>query len=255
MSRQPMFFLTKLERKVFFSLSDSFESVTAIASRAKEPRTSVAKALKSLEAIGFVSGKKVRDKNRHVYRREEMRKINESFEQIRSDILGKLAAEKTSLTFGEGVVVTAYSGREGVLEALYDMLALKKNERVYVIQGHDAAQAWVDFLGKEEVIKLQEKIKENELIMVSVRGENFKHHVRHHEDIVKTYLGRLSNAHVIPDKFFQEGVSVYSFKTSILFVDTKLRAAVYISNKNIALSLQKMIHFILEVTNRDAYIA
>lgn len=245
------FFLTDIQEKVFRSVTEAFSSVTEIAHHAKMPRTSVAKALERLESIGLVHSRKVREKNKHLYSRVTSEEVDEKIENLKSSIFEKEKTLKKSISFFGEQPISFFSGREGILSTIHDIISSRKNQKVYVVQGKDAAESWVSYLGNEEVLALHRKIVENELIVVSVRGDGLKGEIEHREHIKKSYTGRVMRVHAIPDSFFQEKTSVYAFRNTLLFVNLKKEYAIKINDYDIAQSFIKMINYVLDESKRE----
>lgn len=250
-SAMSLFFLTRNEEKVYFATGDTQESVTEIARKVKIPRTSAEKALKNLEKLGLVVGRKVREKNKHVYLRADQNSVNALVEDFRASLLGKNKAEKMVCKKDEQHKVTIFSGREGIIESLYHMLSIRVNERVYGIQGSDALKSWLAYLGEEEVVRLHNVIKENKLIMVGVRSSAVKKDVLTKMHIRQTYKGRLAQTHAIPDEFFQDKLSIYVFRDTLLFINLQEEVAFEVVDKVVVSGILKLIRFILTKTDRD----
>lgn len=85
--KMSLFFLTTIQEKTFATLSDEPQSVTELALLAKLPRTSVAKALTMLEKIGLAKGRKLREKNKHVYMRQDVDRIEQKIENFKESVL------------------------------------------------------------------------------------------------------------------------------------------------------------------------
>ncbi len=247
-----LFFFTKNEEKVFFSITEVPQSVTAIALAANVPRTSTEKVLRKLSRIGFVVGRKVRGKNKHEYSKVPTQELNDIIETARIALLKKSHVEKLGIKYSEYCGATIYSGREGIMESLVHLLSIRENERIYGLQGADALASWSTYIGEEQIVKLHSIIKENKLILVALRSANLKSEVERRSVKVKeSFRGRLSQIHSIPDKFFQEKLSIYVFRDTLLFIDLKTETAIEIINKPVATSILKLISFILTKTERD----
>ncbi len=247
-----LYFFTKNEQKVFLILTDKPESVTCLAKNAKVPRTSTEKVLKRLVFLGFAIGKKVHNKKRHLYSRASLQSINEIVESFRLDLLGSKVINKIGVKVSEECLVNIYSGREGIINSLKHMLSIRSHERVYGVQGADSLADWVQYLGEKEVVNLHSIIKQNNIIIVSLRSGKLKKEVADkNRKIKESFKDRLSQSHSIPDKFFHEKLSIYVFKDTILFIDLKSETAIELVHKPSASGFLKLINFVLTKTDRD----
>lgn len=246
-----LFFLTKNEEKVFFATSSLGLSVTDIAKKARVGRTSTQKALESLEKMGLVCGKKVRYKNRHLYTKTDDNTINDIVESIRASLLGRSLVKKYGITLSPSCKVNVFKGKNGIIETLERVLSIRVNERIYGTQGPDGVSSWIEYLGKEEILRLHSIIKKNQLIMIGFRAESIKQKFKHEKEVMGSYKGRLSQTHALPDEFLQEKFSLYIFRDTVLFIDLQNEVAVEVADIIVASGLVKLIRFILSKTERD----
>jgi len=246
-----LFFLTEQQEKVFRHLHDEPLSVTQVAKEVRLPRTSVAKALSRLEEIGLVEGRKVREKNKHLYRRISDDDLHKKIEELKSVIFKKPKVTTKVITHLSDSPITFYQGKDAVLSSLHDMLLLRRSERLYVLQGKDAPMSWVTFLGEGSVLDLHKKIIDNEIILVSVRSESVKGIINARENLKKSFEGRLSMPHTISDDFFEEGVTIYAFRNTLLLVNLKKGFSIRLHDKELTSGIIKIFSFMLKTSARD----
>lgn len=246
-----IFFFTKNEEKIFVTISSQYESVTSISRRAKVSRTSTEKALKNLQKIGLVTGRKVREKNKHLYAKVDSVVINKSLETIRAKLLGNEIINKFGVTLSPKSSVYAYSGKSGIIECIEHALSIRTNERIYTLQGPHALSIWGSYLGEKKVIQIHEIIKKNELIICGVRSQSTKQEIFKGPKLKESFRNRLSQVHAVPDSFFEEKAFMYVFRNTVLFIELETETAVEISDQLIASSFLKIIRFLLSKTERD----
>lgn len=206
-----IFFLTKLEEKVFMVLDDNPSSVTCIADSAKVPRTSAFKALQKLEQIGLSESKKVRLKNQHTYTRVSDIKILEVLEGVKKKIIrGK--GNVSSVKIDNETMISVYSGKEAVVERLVTMMSQEHGGRIYTLQASGTTKEWIATLGEEDVLTIHKLFKERGLIVVGIQGEAYVHHVRQYaKTVVESFKNRLDDLHVIPDEFLEKKTALYIY--------------------------------------------
>lgn len=191
----------------------------------------------------------MRDKNKHLFYRVSFEEIDQAITHFRNELYDGRGV--SSVSFVTTNPVQLFSGKEAILKALHAMITSRKNQKVYVVQGKDAADAWMSYIGHEEVLAIHQKIVEFGLIVVSVRGSGLKEIIEFHEPLKKSYTGRVTRAHAIPDHFFQEKMSVYAFKSSLLYVNLKQEQATLITDQGITQSYIKMLNYVLDESKRE----
>lgn len=247
-----LFFLTKIQEKVFWSLGEGPISVTDLAKQIKVPRTTVAKALVMLKDIGLATSRKVREKNRHLYERAKQEDINNQIESLRSELFNSDTTEsKKTFSLDSEESLGVYTGKKGVYSAMQAFLTLRKGERVYVAQGKDAVESWTSFLGEEKILQIHENVRENKTIVVGIRSEGIKNEVFLRKNLQKSFEGRIASSHAIPDEFFEEKTSLYVSRGLLLFVNLKKGHAIRIDDKLFSQVLIKLFQFIIKRANRD----
>lgn len=246
-----IFFLTKIEEKVFLSLSDEYESVTSLSLLAKLPRTTVSKALIKLESLGLALGKKVRLKNKHLFKKVEADDLVKIIDSIKESMLTH-EHEKvgTSLLTSHNSSARFISGKKNVIAALHEVLSLTKGERVYTVQASGMTKSWIQALGEEEIVEIHRKFAENGLILVSVQGVKSAKDFDYSFQIKESFKGRLNALHGIPDDFFEKNTALYVYRNTTFFVDIENMNGLIMKDKLFATVLRKMIHFMSLKTDR-----
>jgi predicted transcriptional regulator len=245
-----VFFLTKNQERVFQVLTHTGESVTAISLRAKLPRTSVYKALTTLERLGLVHGRKVREKNKHLYFRLGVDSIIKKADEAKNTLLGKAYQGSVSILHKENSSMAIHKGKDVILAAIYKIISLHKGERVHVIQGTNTPHEWNKVIGREEAIKINNTFNKNGLLWIGLRSESFIKEFKKNL-LDKDYKGRVGDVHVLPDQYFEEGVATYLFKGTLLFIDLENVIAIEINDKKIVNLFKKIFLYVLKVTPRE----
>ena len=222
-----LFFFTIIQEKVFWKVTDIPVS------------------------LGLVASRKVRDKNRHLYVRASKEEIQKIVDGFKASLFAKGEVKERNFSLHNEESASMYYGKEAIFSVVSEMIELRKNERLYVVQGKDAPLSWTTFLGEREILEIHKITKENEVIIVSVRGESFKKEIMEREAIKKSYEGRVSSTFSIPDEFFEEKTSLYATRGFILFINLKKEYAFKIEDKALSSVVIKLLHFILKKTNRD----
>ncbi len=246
-----LFFFTIIQEKVFWKVTDVPVSVTEIAEKARLPRTSVAKALDKLESLGLVASRKVRDKNRHLYVRSSKEEIQKIVDGFKASLFEKGEVKEKNFSLHNEESTSMYYGKESIFSVVSEMIELRKNERLYIVQGKDAPLSWVTFLGEKDILEIHKITKENEVIIVSLRGDSFKKEILDRASLKKSYEGRVSSTFSMPDEFFEEKTSLYATRGFVLFINLKKEYAFKIEDKALSAVVIKLLQFILKKTNRD----
>lgn len=245
-----VFFLTKNQEKVFLVLREEPESVTMIALRAKLPRTSVGKALVSLTELGLVKGRKVREKNRHLYHKISAEEIIQKVDAVKNTLVGKQFHGRMSFPYISSGTIAIHTGKEAILTAIHTIVSLYAGERVYVLQGTNIPESWNRVIGTKEASSINDAFNKNGLIWVSLRSKSFIAEFKK-KSLDKHYRGRIGDVHVLPDECFEDNVATYVFKRSILIVDLEHVVALEINDKKIAGTFKKIFKVLLEKTPRE----
>lgn len=249
-----IFFLTSIEEKVFFTIpTDNFLSVTDIADLAKLPRTTVSKSLIKLENIGLVFGKKIRNKNKHVYQRSSYKDISEkvdSFKEKLSDGASESVPQSLSVFKKSGISCNVYSGSDGLFRIIVEMINKVSVGRIYMVQPHDAMDAWIKLIGVEKVNYIHETLKEKGRVLVSVRADDLQNKINLSRDIKGAYKQRLESSHVIENEYTESKLSLYVYDSTILFINLEDVVAFRIENKKMASSLKKMVTYMATHTKK-----
>lgn len=247
-----IFFLTKIEDKVFRILPADFVSVTSIAMLAKVPRTSAFKALVKLEELQLVQSKKIRLKNQHLFKRQTIEEINTIFESIRESLLHDGGYTKDVLVNDHSEnSIYFFKGKQNIILTLDKMLTLEKGERIYTVQASGVLEDWIKYLGEKEVVLVHKKLVDKGLILVSVQGDKLLKEYKYAEEIKESFKGRLNLVHTISDEFLERNTALYVYRSTILFINIEKLEGTQIENKQFASALKKIITFISQKIERS----
>ena len=210
--------LSKNQIKVIQNLGeDIWKSVTDISKESRLPRSTVDLNLRKFVNEGFVISKKIKLKNRHVYKRKKYSDIEKLFFKNKKQFFGE---EKIKMNYiSSGYFFFVYKGKKQLIDALNKMLNRNQYERVYGLQDEKAFDNWINVIGEKEVNSLNLLVKEKKIIMQSLRGK-IPEHIKLKKEIIDAYRGRLSDSRFIDSKHLEKNVSVYIFSKSILIIDT-----------------------------------
>lgn len=245
-----VFFLTKTQEKVFLALQEEGESTSSLALRTKLPRTSVGKALHALAVLGLVKGRKVRDKNRHLYCKVSAEEIIAKVDAVKNTLIGKEFHGRMSFVHSAAGSIAVHTGKEAILTAIHAIVSLYAGERVYVLQGTGVPEAWNRVIGIKEAMKINDTFNKNGLIWVSLRSKSFIAEFKK-KALETHYRGRIGDVHVLPDECFEDNVATYVFKRSVLVVDLENVVALEINDKKIAAMFKKIFRFLLDKTPKE----
>lgn len=244
-----MLFLTKRQEKVLKSLSVTFLSVTEIATITKLPRTTVSTVLKSLEQSGFVASKKIKYKNKHLYKKVDDKKIQKALNVLEKHIVEDKVGIKT-MPFLERGGISLLLGKDSIIKTLKEMMSMEKGERIYTLQPSGSTKQWNKAIGEKEVLYIHSLFKKNGLIVVSVAGKYEPGKVLYSNEIIESFKDRLDQSYFISDNFLEDNTAVYVYRSSLLFVDIDRLIGIHIQDKKISSIIKKIILFISVRTDR-----
>ena len=154
--------LSKPETAIFEGLSDTPESVSALARRLHTPRTSLFDALRSLQKRGFVEPVTI---GKRVWWRKVPQKSLAS--SLGSLFMGAAASDKVH-AHPEFLL---HKGSRN-LKKIYYTMSEQRKQRVLFIQPNASLVCALDAFTEAELIDVNTRIKENAIIMETMLQEN-----------------------------------------------------------------------------------
>ncbi len=116
--------------------------------------------------------------------------------------------------------IIVHSGRNALRKLITDMTHNTTHEPFYVLQGNEDDMGWGHIFTIDEIAALNETIKHNKLIMHTFLPDGwFERHFRMFGVTwAKSFEGRATRVHTLPQKYFKHGAQLFlSKKATYLF--------------------------------------
>lgn len=216
------------------------------------PRTTVAFAIQKLIKKDLVLPVRYGKRFRYIALTEE---------QLSSRIQQMLGEMKSTARERKGVQVrlskesqfTIHVGIQEVIPAYSRIAAMNKDMRIKAIQGYKSWSALLAKLSADELIRFNQSIKENGIIVDGIIGENSyseydKYLKAHPEKSVKetaeSLAGRMADYTVVPKEFFDVYSEIWIFNTTVMIINWNEEVAIEITNQEIMSFLRDMFEFV-----------
>lgn len=218
------------ERKIIDALSDAKSAkVTDLARTTKIPRTTVFFLLNKMKRRGLAERVTVK-------RHKEWKTVSSA------DIANRLrealrAFEKQSgmagMATGDDAGIELFQGRQNIREAYHKIFQASKNDRVYAIQGNMSARLSLQKIEKEYFFDFHRQFKKRDVILEGIIGKSALR--LFHEELgleeLRSHLGRLVVAYVVPDEYVNFDMDVLFFGRFVLLINFEKESVMVIKNE------------------------
>jgi hypothetical protein len=212
--------------------------VTTISKQSGGVRTTTHFILTTLQKRNIV--KKMKVKGHFEWTLNDLKDLQKKYSTSLEDLLNFYVDEK------QIVPLTTYRGKE-ILKITDEIMGLNRSEQVYWIQGLKSAELMLSVMGSINMEKFYKTLKKRQIILEGIGGENTlkaldKLDIR----TMKSHLGRLLVAYIVPDKYIQSEVDVITYRKKVVLMDFSKKTALSIEHPGICLTIQALFSFMVD---------
>lgn len=244
--------LNKKDRTLIEGLTDQSLSFTVLARKVKIPRTSLYTRIKHLLKRGLITEVRVGKRKQYVLVSREV--LQGYFEEL-ADHFSMIEKKKSKSFILHGRVSSEYLVYRGIenLVALYKRFGdLDKYSRIYTLQPNISAYSVMKAFPYDELVKINQRIKDRKIIVEAVLQENFidfyKNKLRQEnkpiKDIFEAYGGRMADTHYISQKYINFDSELMMTKDFAVIANWQEHVAVEIRDKETVGILLELFGFI-----------
>ncbi len=226
--------LSRSEETVFAVLTREAQSVAAITRKTALPRMTAFQALQSLRRRKLIE--RIPSGKRHFWARIETNQASNLLQMTFDALINPKSHNEKKL------FIKTYEGAEELFSVLKDFFEAHAGERLVGFQSTDSAKDCVQAIGMERVIRINNLIKDNNIIIEAVLGKRFtKLGEEYGQEWKESYVGRAAAITIVPEEYLNLGVDIYVFHNSLLVIHWKERSMIEIIHPEIVNTFRKLI--------------
>lgn len=243
--------LNEAETKILNSF-DSAKNHLAVSKEISIPRTTVAFITKNLVKKGFILP--IKHGKRFLY-------VSLSEEQLADRLKQTLGGMRSTANERKGAQIriskesqfTIHVGIKEVIEAYSRIASANKNTRIKALQSSKSWNTIVEKLAPNELIKFNQSIIENGLIVDGILQEDayvkYGDYLKSHPEAInaeaaKSLTGRMADYTIVPPQFFDVYSEIWIFRNTVIIINWREEVAIEITNQEMMGFLRDMFEFV-----------
>lgn len=223
-----------------------------IAHAASIPRTTAAFITKNLMKKGLVLPVMHGKRFRYIALTEEQ--LSMRLEQMLGEMKSTARERKgVQIRLSKESQFSIHIGTKEVIQAYLRIATANKDTRIKAIQGSKSWGSLLTKLSSDELIKFNQAVKDNKIIVDGIIGDNSYDDYREYlkmeaganvKKAAESLTGRMADYTTVSKEFFDVYSEIWIFNTTVIIINWNEEIAVEITNREIMTFLRDMFEFV-----------
>lgn len=235
--------LSENERKIIKAILENPEGLipTRLCKTTDLARGSVYLVLQNLKKRRLVD----HHKNLNIWTKSQ--KLQNIWVYVSRELIHGPKSESIS-NMHDALDIRVYSTKEAIVELYSKLVLTNQNQRVYSFQGLKEVKGWLNTVGLDKIIELNEKQKETQLIEERVLPRSYFKTLKKAlgDRWVESYIGPMTSTSIIDDSYFDSPVELLIKGNSVFIVWMEKAKIIELISEDVAKLFKNMFRFIAE---------
>jgi len=145
-----------------------------------------------------------------------------------------------------------YSGKDGLIQAYYQLFKIPKESTILVIQGSESAKNELLNLPDRVIKEFHRIVKRKKIIMRGISNKKIlKYLDSMKKDMTMSHIGRTQSFRIVSDNRFLSSAEIFSTQKSILLSNPKSKTAIIIKDKEMVMIINDILSFVFELIENN----
>lgn len=241
--------LSPNEKKIFTLLQKEKSTPLILSKVSRIPRPTVYITLDSLKGRGLVEKRK--DQGKSYFRVADFHVLEASLQDAKKLLLG-VPDGRQELSHNNTPLVFLHRGRVAIEALLRHIFENHKNQKMYGLQGNRSTDAWEGLIDVATINNLNHSIKKNHIIVYAFleTGWVLSSAKKFGMEWVKSFEGRTTSVHDVPEKYMNYSTEIWLFKDSLYMLAPKEEVVIELRNSELVLMMKTLFSFIEDHTKQ-----